>query len=478
MENNQQPQIRKNIAILGAGFGGVTCALRLEKLMRKKKSLFKEYNIALVDKNNYHLYAPALYEVATTATDDASPINLKKAVATPLEEIVKGKMIRFLQGKIIKIDLASKTIFFEDHTSFQYEYLVFALGAEPAYFGIPGLKENSIPLKWLENGIEIRSKIRQKFGDKKSGDSFNVIVGGGGPNGIEFSTELIGYLRRLSRQSGKKINCKVTIIEGAPNILPGFDNKVIAKATKRLNAFGIETKAGFVISRVNENSAQINKVQPVNPVRKDVALDQTILSVKNFINSPSKPPKWVEPSNGVNSPTGNVHTLAQDLPFDVLIWSGGVEANNLLRLTALKQEKRGRAEVDPYLACVSPDQHLDIGSKIFAIGDNACFYDPVSNRPIPGTARIAIEQAKIAAENIFRDLTEKPKIKYRCKTYPFAIPIGGKYAICKFGSLTISGFPGWIFKQLIELYYLFSITDDWAAFWRWARGVGIFVKND
>ena len=114
MENNQQPQIRKNITILGAGFGGVTCALRLEKLMRQKKSLFKEYNIALVDKNNYHLYAPALYEVATTATDDASPISLKKAVATPLEEIVKGKMIRFLQGKIIKIDLASKTIFFED----------------------------------------------------------------------------------------------------------------------------------------------------------------------------------------------------------------------------------------------------------------------------------------------------------------------------------------------------------------------------
>ena len=87
-------------------------------------------------------------------------------------------------------------------------------------------------------------------------------------------------------------------------------------------------------------------------------------------------------------------------------------------------------------------------------------------------------EAKIAAENIFRDLTEKPKIKYRCKTYPFAIPIGGKYAICKFGSLTISGFPGWIFKQLIELYYLFSITDNWVAFWRWARGVGIFVKND
>ena len=246
----------------------------------------------------------------------------------------------------------------------------------------------------------------------------------------------------MSRQPDKKINYKVTIIEGAPNILPGFDDKVIAKAAKRLNAFGIETKAGFVISRANENSVQINKVQPEN------------------------------------SPAGNVHTLAQDLPFDVLVWSGGVDANSLLKAAALKLEKRGRAEVSQSLTCASPNPHLDIAEKIYAIGDNACFYDPVSNRPIPGTARVAIEQAKIAAENIFRDLTGKQKIKYRCKTYPFAIPIGGKYAICKFGSLTISGFLGWSTKQFIELYYLFSITDNWNAFWRWARGVEIFVKND
>lgn len=438
----QQIKLRKNIVILGAGFGGITCALQLEKLMRRQKSLFKEYNIVLIDKNNYHLYTPALYEVATAATDDASPINLKKAIVTPIEEILKNKRIKFIQGKIANVSAQTKTIYFDDHTSFNFEYAVFALGAEPAYFGIPGLKENSIPLKWLENGIEIRSKIRRKFGEKKSGDSFNIIIGGGGPNGIEFSTELIGYLRRLSRQPDKKINYKVTIIEGAPNILPGFDDKVIAKAAKRLNAFGIETKAGFVISRANENSVQINKVQPEN------------------------------------SPAGNVHTLAQDLPFDVLVWSGGVDANSLLKAAALKLEKRGRAEVSQSLTCASPNPHLDIAEKIYAIGDNACFYDPVSNRPIPGTARVAIEQAKIAAENIFRDLTGKQKIKYRCKTYPFAIPIGGKYAICKFGSLTISGFLGWSTKQFIELYYLFSITDNWNAFWRWARGVEIFVKND
>lgn len=438
----QQIKLRKNIVILGAGFGGITCALQLEKLMRRQKSLFKEYNIVLIDKNNYHLYTPALYEVATAATDDASPINLKKAIVTPIEEILKNKRIKFIQGKIANVSAQTKTIYFDDHTSFNFEYAVFALGAEPAYFGIPGLKENSIPLKWLENGIEIRSKIRRKFGEKKSGDSFNIIIGGGGPNGIEFSTELIGYLRRLSRQPDKKINYKVTIIEGAPNILPGFDNKVIAKAAKRLNAFGIETKAGFVISRANENSVQINKVQPEN------------------------------------SPAGNVHTLAQDLPFDVLVWSGGVDANSLLKAAALKLEKRGRAEVSQSLTCASPNPHLDIAEKIYAIGDNACFYDPVSNRPIPGTARVAIEQAKIAAENIFRDLTGKQKIKYRCKTYPFAIPIGGKYAICKFGSLTISGFLGWSTKQFIELYYLLSITDNWNAFWRWARGVEIFVKND
>ena len=136
--------------------------------MRRQKSLFKEYNIVLIDKNNYHLYTPALYEVATAATDDASPINLKRQSSPPIEEILKNKRIKFIQGKIANVSAQTKTIYFDDHTSFNFEYAVFALGAEPAYFGIPGLKENSIPLKWLENGIEIRSKIRRKFGEKKA----------------------------------------------------------------------------------------------------------------------------------------------------------------------------------------------------------------------------------------------------------------------------------------------------------------------
>lgn len=416
--------------------------MRLEKLMRRQKQLLKEYNIVLIDKNNYHLYTPALYEAATTATDDASPINLKRVLATPFEEILKGRPIKFIQGKVVKIGVQTKTIYFDDHTSFNFEYAVFALGSEPAYFNIPGLKEHSIPLKWLDNAITIRSKIKQKFEEKKDGDNFNVLIGGGGPNGVEFTTELAGYLKHLNRKSGKKINYKIMIIEGEPTILPGFDEKIVKKSAIRLNKLGIEIKPGFVISRVNENSAQINKMRPASV------------------------------------PTGNIHALAQNLPFDILIWSGGVDANSLLRSTALKLEKRGRAEVKQSLACVSPDPHLDIAEKIYAIGDNACFYDSISKKPVPGTAQIAIEQAKVAAENIFRDLTGKSKIKYNHKSYPFAIPIGGKYAVCKFGFLVIAGFLGWIIKQLIELYYLFSITDNGNAFWRWLRGVTIFSKND
>lgn len=438
----QQTKLRKNIVILGAGFGGVTCALRLEKLMRQRKQLLKNYNIVLIDKNNYHLYTPALYEAATTATNDASPINLKKVLVTPIEEILKNKRVKFIQGKIANVSAQTKTIYFDDHTSFNFEYAVFALGAEPAYFGIPGLREYSIPLKWLDNAINIRSKIRKKLDEKESGDNLNVLIGGGGPNGIEFATELAGYLKHLIVKNGKKIRRNITIIEGAPNILPGFDEKIVKKVVARINKLGIEIRSGFSISRISENSAQINKMQPANTAE------------------------------------GNVHTLAQDLPFDILVWSGGVDANSLLKAAALKLEKRGRAEVSQSLTCASPDPHLDIAEKIYAIGDNACFYDPASNRPIPGTARVAIEQAKIAAENIFRDLTGKQKIKYLCKTYPFAIPIGGKYAICKFGSTIISGFFGWTIKQFIELYYLFSITDNWNAFWRWSRGIAIFSKND
>src|SRR3989344_1411916 len=320
---------KKNIVILGGGFGGVACAIKLNKLMRQRPALLKDFNIVLVDKKKYHLYTPALYEVASSAADDGAPLNLKRVVATPLEEIFKNTAIKFIQGAAIKVDVEKKEIRFDDDTVMEYEHLVLALGSEPAYFNITGLKEYSIPLKSFENAIHIRSVIRKKYEEKQNGAEINIIVGGAGPAGTELSAELIGYIKRLNQKSRKNIAPRVTLVEGAPDILPGFSAKVVLKARARLAKIGVKIRSSFIISKTDGRFVYIKE---------------------------------------------------EALAYDALIWTGGVEACSLTRVIGLKEEKRGRMKTNSCLQCTPVDQHLDIAENVYAIGDNACFYDPRTQR--------------------------------------------------------------------------------------------------
>lgn len=427
--------VKKNIVILGAGFGGIACAMKLEKLFQKKRALFKDFAIALIDKRNYHLYTPALYDVATTAVDDASPLNIKKAVATPTEEIIEHSRIKFVQGHVVGANITEKKILFSDETALHYEYLVLALGSEMAHFGIPGVKEHSISLKWLDDAIHIRATIRRKYEEKAHDSQLSMVVGGGGPTGVEFAAELLGYIRKLNLKSGRAVRPIITVVEGAPTILPGFDAWTTRTATKRLTALGIFLKTGCLVSRADEKAV--------------------------FIKSSSDT------------------VTEEQLPYDVFIWSGGVQAVNIFSAGQVAQEKRGKMETDAYMTCLSPDKHLDVARNIFAIGDNACFYDPRTHRSPAATARLAIEQGKVAAENVFRDILGSPRKVFKIWRYPYVIPIGGKYAVGKIGPFKIEGLLAWVFHELVELYYLWSITNDnWKALKRWWRGLEIFSKND
>lgn len=439
----QKKKLKKNIVILGAGFAGAKCALELHKISKNDEFFLSNFNIVLIDKNNYHLYTPTLYEAATISKADASGYLLKKIITTPIEEIIKGARIKFIQGEISGVSLENKTLAFTDQTVMPFEYFVFAVGAEPSYFGIEGLKENSLSLKWLQDAIKIRSKIRSKFMEKKNNESFNIIIGGSGPNGVEFSAELAGYIKELNDIHNKKVEANIKLVDGSPNVLFGFPYKVTKKASQRLEFLGIKTINGYIISKVDAGNVYIKQAPPPNT-----------------------------PSEGFMAEERSEN-------YDVLIWSGGVEANNIISRMGMPHEKRGRVEIDQSLKCTVADKHLDIAEKMFAIGDNACFYDPVSKRPIPGTAKIAIEQAKVAARNIYYSIHNKPKIFYKYKTYPFSIPIGGKYAITKIGFLTFAGFFGWFLKQLIELHYFLAISNNnKLALWRWFKGLRVFSKND
>jgi NADH dehydrogenase FAD-containing subunit len=137
------------------------------------------------------------------------------------------------------------------------------------------------------------------------------------------------------------------------------------------------------------------------------------------------------------------------------------------------------------MTCLPENENLKFYGSIYGIGDAVCFIDPKTNRPVPGVARAAIIQGSIVAHNIFEEIKVAQGIAkeahfktYEPLQYPYIIPVGGKYAIARFGPLVFSGLPAWIVKGLVEGNYLFSILPFFSALRLWLRGLWIFMRND
>lgn len=417
---------KKNILILGAGFGGLTCAKWLGLYFRHYPDLFKDYRIVLVDQRDYQLYTPTLYEIATTPEEIANALELRAIVTFPLNYALWGSQAVFVQGKAVGLDFASKIVTLADGQKIDFEYLIMAPGSETNYFDIPGLKETAYPIKNLYDALRVRDAVLTLFQSGK--DSLAFLVAGAGPTGVEFSAELSRWIRHLERKIKNRCSCAITLLEATPEILPGFGPNIVKKARARLAELGVEIKTNAAIKEVGREKALLADGTP--------------------------------------------------LPFDLLIWAGGTKAPEILAGLPHKLEKKGRVEVTKEMACVSTDPHLDLGGKFFAIGDAACFYDPVTSKPIAGVARAAIEQGKIVAYNILADIKKIPRREYKPMNYPYIIPVGGKWAIARIGPLTVSGFLGWIFKGLVELYYISSILPLGMALSIWFKGLKIFIQND
>ncbi len=436
---NDGMEPKKNIVVLGAGFGGLRTAILLAKKVRRS-GMSGSCRVFLVDKNSYHIYTPTLYEAATTSKEHANYLDIKSIVTFPVDGIVGKTGINFIQGEVKELDLQSGDIHLADARKLKFDYLVLALGSETNYFDIPGLKESSLALKTFLDAIRVRDKIIDLIQSGK--EEIRVVIGGGGSTGVELAGELQNWLCELAEElpaspmtpsrggpSGQRCRSRVTIVEAGPTLLPGFPSRIIEKVQRRLKGFGTEIF-------VNE---AIDKVAPGKAALKS----------------------------------------GRKLPFDLLIWTGGVKAASLMVAMPLKKEKRGRVEVAGEMECLPQSPDLKLYGKIYGLGDAVCFYDPVTGKPIPGVARAALSQAEVVAHNIWCDLTgQKKHEKYEPMEYPYIIPVGGKWAIAKVGPLIVWGFGGWVLKLLVEINYVISILPLWKAIRLWLKGLWIFIKND
>lgn len=420
----------KNIVILGGGFGGLQSALKTSKKI-KELGLNKKYKVILIDRHEYHTFTPLLYEIATTSKETAEYQELKDLVTHNFKDLFKKKKIEIINQKVKHVDIKNKRVQLKDN-KIDFDYLILALGSETNYFEVPSVKENALKLKTFDDAVSIRNKITFEVENSEK-ENINIIIGGGGSTGVELAGEIIKWTCQLEKDVSCKTN--VMLIQGGSKILPGFKNKIVSKATRRLEKLGVKVITKTFIKEANEKEVIVNDEQKI--------------------------------------------------PYDVFIWTAGVKATDITKDLPVKKDKTGRIEIVNNLECIPNNKELKVYDDIYSIGDISCLYNPETGDPTPSVARIAITQGKIAAHNIIESIkkkegfTEKEMFKkYKYKKYPYIIPIGGKYAVAKIGPFVVSGFIAWIFKGIVELNYLISILPFFKAFKIWIKGLKVFIKND
>jgi len=385
---------KKNIVILGAGFGGLRTAMDISRKLCRLR-LLEKYDVTLIDRSDCHIFIPLIYKVAARPEPEHEK-NCSYDIAT----LIKDFPIAFVQGEIVSPDVTSGMIALKDGRTIRADYLVVALGSETNYFGIAGLREHALQLKTIESALQIRAAVSAAFA--KSGN-VRIVAGGGGPNGIELAAELCEWAN-IEKKKNPTLHVSISIVEAMPTLLPGFAPNVIAIAMRRLARLKISVMTGMKITSVTENEIMIAG----DPKKSDAA-----------------------PAN---------------IPFDILIWTGGTKTPDLLTRMPLQKESRGKPMAQDDMSCLPGTPDLKRAPMIYAVGDDVCFIDPKTKRPVPAVAHVAILEGAIAAHALIEEIKKAEMASYTPRNisfipeeYPYVIPIGESWAVAKLGPFTFSG---------------------------------------
>ncbi len=408
----------KKIVIIGGGFGGLQVALNLEKGLNGK-----DFQITLVDKREYHLFTPNLYEVATAEEELATVSQIKKSITLPFKDLLQGKKIEFVQGAVTMVEaennlvkLASKSI--------SYDYLVLAIGSQSDYFNIEGAQKYSLPLKDFTDALRIRNNIEFVISSQKysiNQKNIRIIFAGGGYTGLELACEMKGLIDYLSwKYQIPRNKIEIEIIEGSSKLIPGFDDRLSADAYERLKDLGIHIRLSSRIVKVDEY----------------------------FV--------WLD--------------SGEKVAYNTLIWTAGVKANPVTCSRVFNLDRKDRI-------CVNKFFQVEPYQNIFAIGDLANMTG-VNGQPVPCTAQDAWAEAKYLADALpLLVKNQRPK-PFQNHKHGFIVNLGGKWAIVDYNLLYVKGFLGAVIGQFAHLRYYISVVGLWGGIKWLLFQEDIFSRND
>ena len=401
------------VIIVGAGFAGLQVVKGLTA---------SSFEVTIIDKHNYHLFQPLLYQVATAGLSPAD-------IALPIRNIFRSqKNIKVILDELIGVNPQLNQITTRNNTYF-YDFLVLATGSELNYFGHDQWKKFSPGLKNIEDATFLRGKILKAFekaerikNKKEIEKLMKFVLIGGGPTGVEMAGAIAELSRKVLTKEFATIETKdaqIILLEASSCILPTASHSLSIYAKNSLEKLGVEVQCNTVVQNISESLVETN---------------------------------------------------TDTIEAETIIWCAGVKASPLRSWIKVKTDKIGRV-------FVNNDLSIPSYSNIFIIGDASHVKDKNGN-PLPGLAPIAKQEGNFVAEVIKKNiLNDKTQNKFYCKNKGYFATIGRSEAIVDFGWFTLKGKFGWIIWSIIHIYFLIGFRNRFMVFTNWVWSYLTFSKG-
>jgi len=404
--------MRPRVVIVGGGFGGLYAARSLRRAA---------VDVTLIDRRNFHLFQPLLYQVATGALSPGE-------IASPLRYVLNGqKNTRVLLAEVVDIDVDKREVVLDDRSRVPYDTVILATGATHSYFGHPEWEAFAPGLKTIEDATEIRSRVLLAFEQaEKNTESPEVrranltfVIVGGGPTGVELAGAIAEISRDTLQKDFRSINpadANIFLIEGTDRLLPAYPPKLSHAAEKALIKLGVQTRTGAMVTGIDEH--------------------------------------------GVTVKTGN---SVAEFPASTVLWAAGVAASPVGKILSdrlgLTLDYAGRVPVEPDLSIAGHPE-------ILVIGDLAAFLQ--DGKQVPGVAPTAIQQGRYAAKLIVNRVLDKKTEPFRYFDKGSLATIGRNQAVAEIGPFQFSGIFAWLAWLFIHLLYIVEFENRLLIVVQWA----------
>lgn len=412
-ESRIAPTVPHRVVILGGGFAGLEAAKELSR---------QPVEIVLVDKRNFHLFQPLLYQVATGGLSPAD-------ITMPLRAILARKRnVTVLMDEALDLEPDERVVLLE-HLRLRYDTLIVATGTRHHYFGRPEWEARAPGLKTIEDALSIRSRILRSFEQAEMASSsserqrlLTFIVIGGGPTGVELAgaiAELARYTLQDEFRGFDPADARILLIEGRDRILPPYDPRLSVAAQRALEALGVELLLDATVSGIDPHSVTLKRAGD----------------------------EWREPAG-------------------TILWAAGVEPSPLAKVL----HEKANTELDSVgRVKVSPNCSLTDYPEILVLGDLAHLVDSKTGEPLPGVAPVAMQQGHYAARLIHDRLRQRhstPPFRYRMRGQ-LAV-IGRARAVAQIGGARVSGYLAWLLWLFVHIMYLVGFENRMLVGIQWA----------